>query len=166
VPAAAGAASTISAHAPAVAAYGVRLAEAAAKVSDTISLGVRDGISQARIQLSPGSLGTIQIHLQRTAEGVVARVVTEHPEAAQTLADNSDDLRRSLQQNGTNLLRLDIHSSDQRRSSAQQSETGAGSAGSSAGDGDETGGDDLTVGAATDVAGAGLTSATLVNVLA
>jgi flagellar hook-length control protein FliK len=127
---------------------------------------VRDGISQARIQLSPGSLGTIQIHLQRTSEGVVARVVTEHPEAAQTLSDNSDELRRSLQQNGTHLLRLDIESSDQRRSSAQQSQTGDGGAGSSAKDVDETGGDDLTVSAPAGVAGAGLTSATLVNVLA
>jgi flagellar hook-length control protein FliK len=67
----------------------------------------------ARIELSPESLGAIQIHLQHTPDGLVARVVTEHPEAAQTLSQGSDDLKRQLQQNGTTLLRLDIESSGQ-----------------------------------------------------
>jgi flagellar hook-length control protein FliK len=97
-------------------AYGVRLAEAAEKVSDTIAMGARDGISMARIELSPESLGAIQIHLQHTPDGLVARVVTEHPEAAQTLSQGSDDLKRQLQQNGATLLRLDIESSGQQRS--------------------------------------------------
>jgi flagellar hook-length control protein FliK len=69
------------------------------------------GVTQARIELSPDSLGDIQIHLQHTADGIVARVITAHPEAAQTLQAGSDDLRRSLEQNGTTLLRLDISSS-------------------------------------------------------
>jgi flagellar hook-length control protein FliK len=97
-------------------AYGVRLAEAAEKVSNTIAMGARDGISVARIELSPENLGAIQIHLQHTPDGIVARVVTEHPEAAQTLSQGGDDLKRQLQQNGTHLLRLDIESSGQQRS--------------------------------------------------
>jgi flagellar hook-length control protein FliK len=76
-------------------------------------MGARDGISVARIELSPESLGAIQIHLQHTPEGLVARVVTEHPEAAQTLSQGGDDLKRQLQQNGTALLRLDIESAGQ-----------------------------------------------------
>jgi flagellar hook-length control protein FliK len=67
----------------------------------------------ARIELSPESLGAIQIHLQHTPDGLVARVVTEHPEAAQTLSQGGDDLKRQLQQNGTVLLRLEIESSGQ-----------------------------------------------------
>ncbi len=96
-------------------AYGVRLAEAAEKVSNTIAMGARDGMSVARIELSPENLGAIQIHLQHTSEGLVARIVTEHPEAAQTLAQSGGDLKRQLQQNGTTLLRLDIESSGQQR---------------------------------------------------
>ena len=94
----------------------MRLAEAAEKVSNTIAMGARDGMSVARIELSPENLGAIQIHLQHTPDGIVARVVTEHPEAAQTLSQSGDDLKRQLQQNGTALLRLDIESSGQQRS--------------------------------------------------
>ena len=111
-------------------AYGVRLAEAAEKVSNTIAMGARDGVSVARIELAPESLGAIQIHLQHTSDGLVARVITEHPEAAQTLAQSGGDLKRQLQQNGTALLRLDIESSGQQRSGEQQagSTPGSGSA--------------------------------------
>ena len=108
------------------------------------------------------SLGTIQIHLQRTSDGIVARVVTEHAEAAQTLAQNGDDLRRSLQQNGTHLLRLDIESSDQQRSEAQE-ETSPTSTDGGNGDQDDAGTDPM---ASTPALDAGLASATLVNVLA
>jgi flagellar hook-length control protein FliK len=100
--------------------YGVRLAEAAEKVSNAIAMGTRDGVSVARIELSPESLGTIQIHLQHTANGLVARVITEHPEAAQMLSQGGDDLKRQLQQNGTALLRLDIESSGQQPSGGDE----------------------------------------------
>jgi flagellar hook-length control protein FliK len=120
-------------------AYGVRLAEAAEKVSNTIAMGARDGMSVARIELSPESLGAIQIHLQHTPDGLVARVVTEHPEAAQTLSQGGDDLKRQLQQNGTALLRLDIESSGQQGagrdgqagSTASSNDSSSGSGGSS-----------------------------------
>jgi flagellar hook-length control protein FliK len=88
--------------------YSVRLAQAAEAVQTTISVAGRDGITQARIQLAPESLGGIQIHLQHTDAGLVARVVADHPEAAQALARAGDELRRQLEQNGTHLQRLDI----------------------------------------------------------
>jgi flagellar hook-length control protein FliK len=65
-------------------------------------------MTQARIQLAPANLGGIQIHLQSTDAGLVARVVADHPEAAQALARGGEELRRQLEQNGTHLLRLDI----------------------------------------------------------
>jgi flagellar hook-length control protein FliK len=71
---------------------------------------VRQGVSQARIELSPASLGTIKIHLQRTAEGVIARVIAGH-EAAQSFQQGADDLRRSLADHGVELLRLQIETS-------------------------------------------------------
>jgi flagellar hook-length control protein FliK len=152
-------------------AYGVRLAEAAEKVSNTIAMGARDGVSVARIELSPESLGAIQIHLQHTSDGLVARVITEHPETAQTLAQSGGDLKRQLQQNGTALLRLDIESSGQQRSGERQAGSTPGS-GSGSGSGSRSGGDATADdGAAIEAAAAEtplhtLSGSALVNVLA
>jgi predicted secreted protein len=49
----------------------------------------------------------VRIHLQRTADGLVARVVAGH-DAAQAFTQNAGDLRRSLQASGINLVRLDV----------------------------------------------------------
>jgi flagellar hook-length control protein FliK len=146
--------------------YGVRLEQAAETVRTTIAMAARQGSSSARIQLSPASLGGLQIHLQRTADGLVARVIAEHPEAAQTLAQNGDDLRRSLQQSGITLLRLDIGSSDQRDAPAEQ-QPGAGGSASRSG----TGTDDATLDPVSDAASMqtsvhDLSDTALVNVLA
>jgi flagellar hook-length control protein FliK len=152
-------------------AYGVRLAEAAEKVSNTIAMGARDGVSVARIELSPESLGAIQIHLQHTPDGLVARVVTEHPEAAQTLSQGGDDLKRQLQQNGTALLRLDIESSGQQRSERDgqaggNEPTRPDGSGSASGSGDEDGADDAVAPASADTPLHTLSGSALVNVLA
>jgi flagellar hook-length control protein FliK len=168
------AASTASASAPTAAptAYGVQLAEAAEKVSNTIAMGARDGISVARIELSPESLGAIQIHIQHTPDGIVARVITEHPEAAQTLSQSGDDLKRQLQQNGTHLLRLDIESSGQQRSGRDgQAGSTSGSddtnpARPGSGSADEDGADDGTAQTSPDISLHTLSGSALVNVLA
>jgi flagellar hook-length control protein FliK len=117
-----------SAGAAANARYGVGLAQAAEKVSEMIALSARNGVSQARISLAPATLGTINIHLQRTPDGIIARVVTEHPEAAATLASGGEDLRRQLAQQGTQLLRLDIETSDRRASQGDADPNGGSSA--------------------------------------
>jgi flagellar hook-length control protein FliK len=142
----------------------VRLAEAAEKVSNTIAMGARDGVSVARIELAPESLGAIQIHLQHTSDGIVARVVAEHPETAQTLSQSGDDLKRQLQQNGTPLLRLDIESSG-RQASGEQDEAGnAAGSGSGGGSTDEDAAADSTDAVATPLQT--LSGSALVNVLA
>jgi flagellar hook-length control protein FliK len=101
-PATAGAAPAMPAR------YGVPLERAVETVRMTIEVGVRQGFSQARIQLSPASLGGIKINLQRTSDGVVAKVVTDHQAAAQTLGQGGAELKRSLEAAGVNLVRLDI----------------------------------------------------------
>ena len=73
-----------------------------------IEVGVRQGATSAHIELSPASLGTIRIQLQHTADGVTAKVVTDHAATADTLSQGGDDLRRSLQSAGVNLVSLDI----------------------------------------------------------
>jgi flagellar hook-length control protein FliK len=87
----------------------VTLSEAPEALQRTIEFCARQGIPEARIELAPAALGHIQIHLQRTSDGVVARVVAGH-EAAQSFQQGADDLRRSLQSHGLTLLRLDIES--------------------------------------------------------
>ncbi|HEY5430194.1 MAG TPA: flagellar hook-length control protein FliK [Solirubrobacteraceae bacterium] len=145
----------------------MRLAEAAEQVATTISMGARNGVSVARIQLAPESLGAIAIHLQRTSDGIVARVITEHPETADTLSQGGDDLRRQLQQNGTHLVRLDIESSGQQRSSTQeQTGTAPGSARSRGDDGEEDSGADPVAAVANDIPIQSLSGSALVNVLA
>jgi flagellar hook-length control protein FliK len=107
---------------------GVALDHAIETVRTTIELASRQGYSQARIQLSPPELGDIRIHLQQTADGLVARVVADHASAAQTLQHGGAELRRSLEAAGLPLLRLDIESSDQRGQTAQDpGRTGTGS---------------------------------------
>jgi flagellar hook-length control protein FliK len=88
--------------------YGVSLQHAVETVRTTIELGARQGFTHARIELSPASLGTIRIQLHRTEDGVTAHVITDSAATADTLAQGGDDLRRSLQSAGVNLLRLDI----------------------------------------------------------
>ncbi len=98
--------------------YGVGLSEAVETVKTTIELGARQGFSQAKIQLAPANLGQITIHLQKTSDGIVAKVVADHSAAAQTMQQGGDDLRRSLQNSGLHLLRLDIETRGDQRGSA------------------------------------------------
>jgi flagellar hook-length control protein FliK len=167
-PAPAPATAPTAAAATAPTAYGVRLAEAAEKVSNTIAMGARDGMSVARIELSPESLGAIQIHLQHTPDGLVARVITEHPEAAHTLSQSGDDLKRQLQQNGTTLLRLDIESSGQQRS-GRDGQAGSASDSNDSGSGTGTADEeaaDAVAGTSADPPLQSLSGSALVNVLA
>jgi flagellar hook-length control protein FliK len=98
--------------------YGVGLSEAVETVKTTIELGSRQGFSQAKIQLAPATLGQITIHLQKTSDGIVAKVIADHSAAAQTMQQGGDDLRRSLQNSGLHLLRLDIETRGDQRGSA------------------------------------------------
>jgi flagellar hook-length control protein FliK len=99
--------------------YGVSLQHAVEAVRTTIELGARQGFSQARIELSPPSLGTIRIQLHRTDEGLTAHVVTDSAATADTLSQGGDDLRRSLQSAGVTLLRLDIEARGDNAGQAQ-----------------------------------------------
>jgi flagellar hook-length control protein FliK len=141
--------------------YSVGLSEAVETVKTTIELGARQGFSQAKIQLAPANLGQITIHLQKTSDGIVARVVADHSAAAQTMQQGGDDLRRSLQNSGLHLLRLDIETRGEQRGSANG---GAHTSQSdrTAGDNDAAAGDDGASQPTTIV----LPNGALVNVLA
>ncbi len=115
-PVAAAPAPSASAFAPstpaaATAARGVGLEQAVETVRLTLRASADRGVSHARISLTPRELGGIEVHLRQTADGLVARVVAEHATAAQLLQHAGGELRRSLESQGLNLLRLDIGAS-------------------------------------------------------
>jgi flagellar hook-length control protein FliK len=97
----------------------VPLARAAEAVEHVLRLASSRGVTHARIALNPADLGAVDVHIRSTAEGLVARVVAHSAEAVQTLQHAAGDLRRSLEEQGLNVMSLDI---------GQPGESGAGRA--------------------------------------
>jgi flagellar hook-length control protein FliK len=106
---------------PMSAATPVPLARAAEAVEHVLRLASSRGVTHARIALNPADLGAVDVHIRSTAEGLVARVVAHSAEAVQTLQHAAGDLRRSLEEQGLNVMSLDI---------GQPGESGTGRAGS------------------------------------
>jgi flagellar hook-length control protein FliK len=120
---------------PAPAGTAVPLARAAETVQLALRAASERGVTRARISLSPAELGSIEIHLRHTSDGLVARVVAEHAGAAHLLQQAGAELRRSLEAQGVTLLRLDVGASGQQAGQQQGSgapggQSGTGSAGS------------------------------------
>jgi flagellar hook-length control protein FliK len=90
------------------AATSVPLARAAEAVEYVLRLASARGVTHARLALRPAELGSVDVHLRSTAEGIVARVVAHSAEAVQVLQHAATDLRRSLEEQGLTLLNLDI----------------------------------------------------------
>jgi flagellar hook-length control protein FliK len=122
----------------------VPLARAAEAVEHVLRVATsRGGVTHARIALRPAELGSIDVHIRSTAEGLVARVVAHTAQSVQTLQDAANDLRQSLEEHGLNLMSLDI---------GGPSERNAGRAGSDAGDQAPANGDSPAAAEADDTA--------------
>jgi flagellar hook-length control protein FliK len=100
---------------------GVGLEHAVETVRLALRAAADRGVTHARISLAPRELGSIEVHLRQTADGLVARVVAEHATAAQLLQHAGADLRRSLESQGIALLRLDIGASGEQGGRARLS---------------------------------------------
>jgi flagellar hook-length control protein FliK len=122
----------------------VPLSRAAENVEHVLRLAANRGVTHARIALNPESLGSVDVHLRHTSDGLVATVVAHSPEAVQQLQQAAADLRRQLEGQGVNLLSLDIGQSSDERAAG-----GTGSAFA-----DDQGERNSSPGAAGDVAGA------------
>jgi flagellar hook-length control protein FliK len=101
----------------------------------TLSAAAQRGVTRARIALRPEELGGVEVHLRHTAEGLSARVVAEAPEAARLLAQAAGELRRTLEAQGLNVVRIDVGTAG-----GDAAGTGAGATGSEQRDGRRTGG--------------------------
>ena len=130
----------------------------------TVEMGASQGATTAKIELSPGSLGTITIQLQHTDDGVTAKVLADHAATADTLSQGGDDLRRALQSAGVNLLSLDIGTRGDNSAQAQAQNPGqsSGSTYSTSGDTADTTGDAGAIESTTSLPA----GSALVNVLA
>jgi hypothetical protein len=105
----------------------VPLTQAAEAVENVLRIASARGVSHARIALRPAELGSVDVHLRSTAEGIVARVVAHSADAVQTLQQAASDLRRSLEEQGLTVLHLDIGQPGDGRSAGR---AGAGDTGS------------------------------------
>ena len=110
----------------------VDLQDAVDAVRANVTMAVRQGAAEARISLSPASLGTIRISLSQTSDGLVARVVADHPEPCARCWRAATNCEAHCQASGLNLVRLDISSSGQQGSqpgASHQASSGRRSAG-------------------------------------
>src|SRR4051794_24894666 len=138
-----------AARGPVTAPTPVPLARAAETVEHILRLSSGRGVTHARIALTPESLGSIDVHLRHTSDGLVARLVAHAPEAVQQLQQAAADLRQQLEGQGVNLLSLDIGQSTPDDGSAASAGAGFGEdgRGDSRGqaDGDAAAGDDADI---------------------
>jgi flagellar hook-length control protein FliK len=143
----------------------VPLARSAEAVEHVLRLASSGGVTHARIALHPEELGSVDVHIRSTSEGLVARVVAHTAEAVQTLQQSANDLRKSLEEQGLNVLSLDVgHSGDERAAGrAGAGHTGS-DTGSGRGDAGTAGGADDT--STTETSTLRLPSGVLVDVLA
>jgi flagellar hook-length control protein FliK len=67
-----------------------------------------NGSAQVTIQLTPESLGKVTIEVERTSEGVVARVAAATPEAQRAIADNAQSVKDALAGIGLAVSKLEV----------------------------------------------------------
>jgi flagellar hook-length control protein FliK len=121
---------TVSAPAAPAPSAAVPLQQAVETVRLTLGAAAQRGVTRARIALRPEELGGVEVHLKHTAEGLSARVVAEAPEAARLLSQAAGELRRTLEQQGLNVVRIDVATAGD-----DAPGTGAGAAGNEQRDG-------------------------------
>jgi flagellar hook-length control protein FliK len=120
---------------PAVpAATPVPLTRSAEAVEHVLRLASSRGVTHARIALHPVELGSVDVHIRSTSDGLVARVVAHSTEAVQTLQHAANDLRKSLEEQGLNVLSLDIGQSGERSAGRSSADAGELASGDSRGD--------------------------------
>jgi flagellar hook-length control protein FliK len=73
-----------------------------------VQLANSRGAAHARIQLRPAELGGLLIRLTSTADGMVATITAERPEAVTALDGAAAELRRTLEDRGVTLVSLDV----------------------------------------------------------
>lgn len=69
---------------------------------------LRDGTARATLQLKPAELGTVNVHLRTTLDGLVATIHAQDATALSALRQAGTELQQSLQDRGVNLARIEL----------------------------------------------------------
>jgi flagellar hook-length control protein FliK len=107
---------------------GMRLHQAVETVEAIVRMAQSGGVTRARVALHPEQLGSLEIHLRHTSDGIAARVVADAAQAAHVLRNGGEELRRSLEAQGLNLVSFDVDTAgarDERRSGFGQGDPGS-----------------------------------------
>jgi flagellar hook-length control protein FliK len=86
----------------------MRVVMALAESAQTLQVAQMSGKSQVTIQLEPESLGKVTIEVERTSEGVVARVAAATPEAERAIAANAGSVREALAGIGIAVTKIEV----------------------------------------------------------
>ncbi len=86
----------------------VQLADHVERVADIVRMTAGNGVARARLELHPLDLGTVDVRLRCTVQGLVASISVDRPETLQAVTRAGAELQQQLADRGLNLLRLDI----------------------------------------------------------
>jgi flagellar hook-length control protein FliK len=78
------------------------------QLADQIRIQLRDGKGEIRIQLKPDGLGRLEIRVENTAQGVLARISTDSGPVKSYLENNLQLLQQTLQDQGLKIDRIHI----------------------------------------------------------
>jgi flagellar hook-length control protein FliK len=82
---------------------------AAERVQDLVRIAtMRSGNARATLQLKPVELGTVDVHLRTTRDGLVATIAAHSQSSLDALQSAGADLRRQLEDRGVQLHSLDL----------------------------------------------------------
>jgi flagellar hook-length control protein FliK len=146
------------------------MADTVRGLRDLVHVASTRGAAHARLQLHPAELGSIEVRIKVTREGVSATIAAERPEAVQALQQAGAELRRSLEDRGMTVLDVQVAlAADAHAHQQHDSRPGDGAAAAAATAGRDS--DQTTTTGGTDAAGADetttrLPAGVLVDVLA
>ncbi|MCW2997600.1 MAG: flagellar hook-length control protein FliK, partial [Solirubrobacterales bacterium] len=96
------------APAPAPAPLGAQLAEHVERVADIVRMTSAHGVARARLELHPLDLGSVDVRLRSTAQGLVAAITVDQADTLQAVTRAGAELQQQLADRGLNVLRLDV----------------------------------------------------------
>jgi flagellar hook-length control protein FliK len=148
--------------------FAFHAAETVQGMRDLAHVAAARGAARARLQLHPAELGSIDVRLKVTAEGVTAQITAERPEAVQALQQAGAELRRALEDRGLNVVSFEVEHAATGTGSDASAQDREESANTSTSTRSESGGTEPADDAApeTTAAPAGVPAGALVDVLA
>jgi flagellar hook-length control protein FliK len=88
------------------------LAAAVERVHDLVRIATNRGAARATLQLHPVELGAVNVDLRTTRAGLVATIAASDQAGLDALQHAGAELRRSLEDRGVTLHRIDLQLSD------------------------------------------------------